>query len=332
MKVSITEMEKITFTLLKNAGISKEDATIIFSHLLEEELLGKSSHGFYRLPSIINTAKNLENAKKKAEILQTTSLSTKILCSNTLGLVAAKKASDIACQNALIHGISATCVTGFSGTTGALGYYARLFARQNLIAIIMCSSEYAVAPWGGKDAILGTNPIAIAIPNGEKPIITDFSTAAMTYGELMIAVKENRQVPIGVVLDKDGHPSTDPANADNGCQLPMGGHKGYALGVAIEVLAGLFIGAKSGKNAVAGSDGLFVIAFKPDLFVSQTEFSKNLISLIDEIHHSSLAPDSKEIRLPGENCLSILSKKLSSGYCDLSDVVYEDIKKLLRKI
>lgn len=332
MKVTITEMRKNICALLESVGISNEDALVVFSHLLEEELLGKSSHGFYRIPSIINAAKNLVSTERQIDIKETTEFATKILAANTLGLVAAKVASDIACKNAKKCDMSITSVTGFVGTTGALGYYARLFAKENLFAIIMCSSEYAVAPWGGKDAILGTNPIAIAIPNGDNPIISDFSTAAMTYGDLMLAAKENRGVPTGVVLDKDGNPSTDPMDADNGCQLPMAGHKGYALGLAVEILSGLFIGAKSGKDAVVGSDGVFIISFKPDLFVNQNEYTKNLSALINEILHSSLAPNSTQIRIPGGNCFNTISKGIETGYCEISDVVYNDIQNLLKEI
>jgi len=332
MKVSITELLKTTWTILGNVGVSPEDAQIVFTHLLEEELLGKSSHGFYRLPSIVATAKSISNAEKKIEITQVTDYGTKISSSNTLGLVAAKIASDVACEKAKQQGMSITCATGFVGTTGALGYYARLIAEQNLISIIMCTSEYAVAPWGGKDAILGTNPIAVAIPNGDNPIISDFSTAAMTYGELMIAAKENKQIPTGIVLDEEGNPSTDPMDAENGCQLPMAEHKGYALGLVVEILAGLFIGAKSGKDAVVGSDGVFIIAFKPDTFITQNEYAKNLNLLIDEIIHSSVAPNFSKIRLPGENCLNLISEKLESGYCEIPDVVYNDLQNLLKEI
>ena len=331
MKIAITEMQNITCTLLESVGISTDDALIIFSHLLEEELLGKASHGFYRLPGIVNAARGLSPAEKKIEIVQVANCATKIVATNTLGLVAAKVASDIACENALKQNMSMTCVTGFKGTTGALGFYARLIAKQNLAAIIMCSSEYAVAPWGGKEAILGTNPIAIAIPNESDPIISDFSTAAMTYGELMIAAKENKSVRYGIVLDKDGNPSNDPMDADNGCQLPMAEHKGYALGLAVEILSGLFIGAKSGKEAVVGSDGVFIIAFKPNMFVDQDQYIKNLRLLIDEIIHSALAPNSTRIRLPGENCFHTISEKIKSGYCEIADVVYKDINDLFAR-
>jgi len=325
MKVSIVELRKICCNLLLDSGIVENDTKIVFEHLLEEELLGKSSHGFYRLPGILSTSKKLSNKSRKIEITHLSDNVTKVDASNTLGLVAVKIASDIAINKTKENNMAITSVTGYKGTTGALGYYARLFAKQNLISIIMCSSEYAVAPFGGKDAILGTNPISISIPNESQPIIVDFSTAAMTYGELMIAAKENRQVQLGIVIDKDGNPSTDPMDADNGAQLPMAGHKGYALGLAIEVLAGLFIGAKSGKEAVVSTDGTLIFSFKPDLFVKENLYLKNLNMLIKEIVNSSLAPNSHGIRIPGSNCFKTISEKMSSGYCDISNEVYKEI-------
>lgn len=324
MKVDIKRLVELSVSLLISNGISGEDAKIVTSHLLDEELLGKHSHGFIRMPAILKSIKDF-NGKSVLTCEKPSEFALRIIANNTLGLVAANKAAEYAVTIAQEKGVSIVSSIGYSGTTGALGYYGRMIASKGLIGIISCSSEYAVAPWGGKDAILGTNPIAIAIPNGDEPIISDFSTAAMTYGDLMLAMKEGREVPYGIVLDENGKPSHNPDDANNGCQLPMAEHKGYALGLAIEVLAGLFIGAKAGKNAVEGSDGILMFALKPDLFVSENQYLNNLSSLIKEIKNSTLAFDSTGIRIPGENSIRQINLGYKTGICEVPDVVYKDL-------
>lgn len=327
MKASIKALSNLCITSLVNAGLSKMDAEVVFSHLLEEELLGKHSHGFIRMPTILRAARNF---KGKSEIIieKGSPLTARVVAKNTLGLVAAYRVTELAVERAESNGVAIVSGIGYTGTTGALGYYGRMLASQNLIGIISCSSEYAVAPWGGREAILGTNPITIAIPNKNSPIVSDFATSAMTYGDLMLAMKEKREVPYGIVLDAKGDPSNDPNDANNGCQLPMAQHKGYALGLAVEILAGLFIGAKAGKEAVSGSDGIIMIVFKPDLFIPENQYFTRLNALIKEIKSSPLATGFTGIRLPGENCLETIQNGYETDLCEVPDVVYEDLLSL----
>ena len=330
MIVEISKLKELSRALLLQEGLSHPDAEIVIDHLLEEELLGKHSHGFIRIPAIINSIKNF-SGKSTFINERPNEFAMRIIAENTIGLVAAYNTARNAISLVKEKGFAIASSIGYKGTTGALGYYGRMIAREGFVSIISCSSEYAVAPWGGKDAILGTNPIAISIPNEDEPIVSDFSTAAMTYGDLMLAVKEGKKVPYGIVLDAEGKPSCDPDDANNGCQLPMAEHKGYALGLAVEILAGLFIGAKAGKEAVEGSDGIIMLVFKPDLFVSRDQYLGNLASLIKEIKNSALAFESSEIRIPGENSVKKIKEGYQSGVCDVPDVVYQELLNLKRK-
>lgn len=327
METRIDMLKQLCITPLVSAGLSESDAETVFCHLLDEELLGKHSHGFIRMPAILRAIRSFEGESEMA-VETETSFATRIVAKNTIGLVAACRVAECAAEIAKTKGIAMVSGIGYTGTTGALGYYGRMLATQNLIGIITCSSEYAVAPWGGKDAILGTNPIAIAIPNGDSPIISDFATAAMTYGDLMLAVKEGRTVPYGIVLDAEGNPSHDPDDANNGSQLPMAQHKGYALGLAVEILAGLFIGAKAGKEAVPGSDGIIMTAFKPDIFVSEKEYKSHINALIEEIKSSALAQNSSGIRIPGENSIKKIQDGYAANLCQVPDTVYQDLLNL----
>lgn len=328
-KIKIEKIVEIARQALGKYGLSIEDIEIVISHLLQEELMGKSSHGFYRIPSIINNIKI--NGISHGEIKIEKDLEVNVLVngSGRLGLIVAQEASKIAIERAKKFGVSLVGTKNYIGTTGAMGYYTRRIADSELIGIVICNSEYAVAPWGGKDAILGTNPISIGIPTSNSPIVIDFATSARTYGELMLAAKENKKIPTGIVLDKEGKASTNPNDANDGCQLPMAEHKGYGLGLAIEILAGILVGGKAGKNAVLGSDGFLVIAIKPDLFVSLSQFKLNTDLLIDEIKNSPLAQGFKEIRIPGESSYKNYVNNKKSGYIEVLDSVIEEMKLLI---
>jgi len=329
MRISIKELKDKAMALLVNGGLPSAEAHEVVTHLLEEELLGESSHGFYRLDKILSSLLDINVSESRLKVSKINQNVSSVIAQGKLGLVTAAFATDIAIEQANENGTAFVSATGYIGTTGALGYYTRRIAKNNLIGIVMCTSEYAVAPWGGKDAILGTNPIAFSFPDGDSSIVADFATAAMTYGELMLKARAGETVPLGYVLDKDGRPSTDPMDADNGCQLPMAGHKGFALGLAIEILAGLFIGAKAGKDAVQGSDGILIISLKPDLFVSRDLFSSHLSALKSEILNSAPAFESS-IRLPGIEAIERIKTGISNGYCDIPDAVYSEIEKRWR--
>lgn len=326
--VNIKEIVELSKRILLKYGLTDSDADIVISHLLEEELLEKKSHGFYRLPSIVRLLQS-NNSFADIEIDIAQPNCTRINGNSNLGLVVAQKACEISIKNSEKHSLTLTVATNYAGTTGAMGYFARQIANNGYISIILCNSEYAVAPWGGKDPIFGTNPIAFGIPTDNQPIVVDFATSAKSYGELMLAVSAGMKVKEGVVLDKDGNASTDPNDANNGCQLPMAEHKGYGLGLIIEILAGIFIGAKAGKDAVLGSDGFVIITLQPDIFVSKSLFYNNLNSLIAEIKNSSVAPGFDSIRIPGENAMDKINTNLEKGEISIDNNTYETILSFL---
>jgi len=316
-------------SILRQNSLSERELNIVISHLLEEELMGKSSHGFYRLSGIVNKIMS-ETVSGDIQISDENLFSALVDGANHLGLVVAQDACEKAISIANNNGIAIVAAKNYVGTTGAMGYFTRQIAKHNLIGICFCNSEYAVAPWGGRDPILGTNPLSISIPCSTNPIIIDFSTAARTYGELMLAAKEGRIIPEGIVLDAEGKPSTNPNDANDGCQLPMAEHKGYGLGLAIEILSGTFIGCKVGKDAVSGSDGLLFIVIKPNLFVPIEQFMNNTDLLIKEIKNSALAYGFDEIRIPGQSSLLNYEINVNKDDIDLNETVINDIVALLK--
>lgn len=325
--VQIDHLTDLATRALCNAGLPHNDATIIVTHLLDCELSGNPSHGFYRLPGVVKWA-NGDQGRKSFSITKASESASIIDCGNTHGLLAAQRTVDLALETLNTESVAIVGAHNYSGTTGSIGAYAQQFADKGFIGIVMCNSEYAVAPTGGKQAILGTNPIAIGIPSNDKPVIIDFATAAQTYGDLMLAAREGRTVPYGIVLDREGNPSNDPSDADSGVQLPMAGHKGYGLALAIELLAGPFVGAKAGRNAVPGSDGLLMLALSPSLFVPREHFLGDVGALVKEIKQSPRAPGVDEIRIPGERTQQQRRSSQEAGAVELSPTVWTELQQL----
>lgn len=330
IRVSINDAKILAEKALFNSGVNSEDIGTIVDHLLDGELGGHPSHGFYRIPSIIN-AINSGGVRKQPEIVDESSNSTLICGHNTPGLVVALKATDTAIAKAKDNLVAVVGANTYIGTTGAMGYYTRRIADNNLIGIMMANSEASIPAWGGKQPIFGTNPISIAIPSQNEPIVADLASSTWSYGDIALAMKESRELPLGVVLDVDGNDSTDPNDADTGSMLPFGGHKGYALALAFELLAGPLVKAKAGAYAVQGSDGLLIIALNPSMFVSVEQFKEQVSSLIVEIKASAKRPGVTQIFYPGERSHIKRQESQQMGYIELLDQVYDDLVKLASK-
>jgi L-2-hydroxycarboxylate dehydrogenase (NAD+) len=326
-KTRIEDICLLTTIALQKNGISHEDSKIIVNHLLDGELSGHASHGFFRIPGIIKAAQKA-GATGAIRIEQETPVSCLVDGGKRQGLVTALKGTEIAIEKAKQNKIAIVGGHNYVGTTGAMGYFVRIIADEGLIGFMIANSAEGVSPWGGAEMILGTNPICVGIPRMGNPIVSDLATSNWSYGDLSLAILEERRIPEGVVLDKDGNPSTDPHDADNGSQLPFGGHKGYALGLAVEILAGPFVGAKAGVKAAPGSDGFTIMAVSPALFVPSGLFKQQVNDLIGEIKASKKRPGVKEIYYPGEKSQRARDENRRSEYIDIVDQVIENVRKL----
>jgi len=325
-RVQIVDFQERIVNLIQSAGLPRNEAQIVFDHLLDSEMSGYSSHGFMRVPKIFKDLKS--NSVGDTQIENETPISVLLNGGYKTGLVVAFKAVELALSKVRQVGVGFVGGYNNTGTLGALGYFTRKIAEEGYIGFMAVASEYAMAPWGGKDPILGTNPLSFSFPNNGQPIVIDFSTSAWTYGALKIAMKENRTIPTGVVLDADGNDSTDPNAADYGSQLPIAQHKGYALALAIEILGGLYVGAKAGCQAVEGTDGFLMMAIRTDLFVNSSKYLADIDSLITEIKNSSLRPGYSEILLPGERSNRVRDANANRDYIELSQNLLDEIESL----
>ncbi|GGF18516.1 Ldh family oxidoreductase [Subtercola lobariae] len=296
--IKTEDLNREISTLLVQNGVDAGDAEVVAHHLLDAEANGYRSHGISRLRGILG----LGEALSRWSVPKISAVAPSVLKYNAngqLGIAALHQAALAVAESVDGSGIVLAGVTGYIGTTGELGSYTRLLASKGFVGLALCGSEYAVAPYGGARAILGTNPIAVAFPTQKFDFSADVATAAWSYGKIKNAELQGSSVPEGVVQGAAGEISSDPADADNGSQLPMAGHKGYALGLAIELLCGPLLGAKAGRDAVSGGDGAIIIGIRADVFRDRDEVYGDAESLFDEITNSPRVSESIPIRIPG---------------------------------
>ena len=326
-KVNKQELHEMCIRVMIKNGETAENAEIIYENLLEDELQGKRGHGFNRMPMLLRSYSSGE-IKKPVSVTVTGNKVT-VDGNRNIGLVAVRKAVDAIIEASKTNSIVIAGVKGYENTTGAMGYYCRLLARAGLVSIITATCDASVAPYGSMESHLATNPVGIGFPFKNNPVVTDVATSASTYGSISLAYKNGQKIPEGQILTPEGMPTTDPADIieRHGPQLPLAGHKGYSLAMAFEILAGLIVGADSGKNGTgAGPDGAFIVAFRPDIFCTLEEYEHSMEVFVDEIRNAKPVPGSdKPVHIPGMYDEEAYEKAKASDEVEIMTEVYKEI-------
>lgn len=328
MSISINEICQLAYRILRKQGLRKEDTDVIVAHLLDAELAGRKSHGFQRILGILRNTATTGTRGKNMTLEHENGNSVRVNGGERLGLVVGQKALETAVDLAQEHTITAVGGYNYLGNTGMIGYYTRQLAAADRIGIMIANSPNVIAPWGGTIPLFGTNPLSVAVPTQNEPIVIDLSTTKWAYGDILLAIKEGRQLPDGIVLDKDGNPSNDPADARGGSMLPFGEHKGYALALAIELLAGPLVGAKAGPKSPLGEMGFLILSIDPAMFGSLTAFKQQASALVHQIKSSPLRPGIEDIFYPGERGQTTRDANLKRGQVDISDEVLAELRTL----
>jgi len=203
-----------------------------------------------------------------------------------------------------------------------------MIARADLVAIHTASSGGAVAPYGGTRPVLGTNPIAFAIPGAEGPLVLDMGTSAFMATELQLRARLGQELPEGVAIDRDGRPTRDANEARQGALLPFGGHKGFGLGLIVQAF-GLLGGAAfpPGPPHRTRDDGYVFIAFRPDLLVPLADLKRELGALIARVKRVPTQPGIAEIRIPGEQSARNRQRLMRDGI-DIDRLVHDRLAAL----
>jgi len=302
--LSVEDARALGERALRGIGYDDEEARIIADHVIDAALCGYEYSG---LAKILNIPEHPRFAqpRRPITIVHETEVSALYDGGNNNGMVAMYHAANAAIAKAAAHGISVIGVSD-SWMSGRSAYFVEMIARAGLVAIHTASSGGAVAPHGGSQPVLGTNPIAFALPGADGPLVLDMGTSAFMGTDLALRVRLGTPLPEGVAIDRDGNPTRDAKAARDGALLPFGGHKGFGLGLivaAFGLLGGGALGTDQndeGQNDGGKRDGYVFIAFRPDLLVPLADLERELAALIARVKAVPPLPGFSEIRIPGE--------------------------------
>jgi len=270
---------------------------------------GLDTHGIVSiLPGIANSVKRGQT-QPRAEILtlKETAITASYKGNRAAGPVIASHGMRAALSRAREHGIGVV-TTVHSAHFGAASAYAAMALPDSFFGLVMCNSHPVVAPFGGAGPLHGTNPIAYAAPTATlPPIVLDIATSTAASGQLAKAQRRGQQIPAGWALDADGRPTTDPAAALKGVLLPFGGHKGYGMGLLVDLLTGALSGSTVGKSLQqsnpdpdVGGQAFFFLAVDPAFFSSREAFVERVEQLVRDAKSVPPAEGFSEVLLPGE--------------------------------
>lgn len=329
-------------------GCHESDAHLATKVLLSADLRGIDSHGVARLSGYVRLWQaNRINTNPFIEILHQTPSTATINGDAGLGLVVAPKAMQIAIDKANQVGTGWVAVQN-SNHFGIAGYHAMMALEHNMIGIAMTNASALVAPTFSIEKMLGTNPIAVAIPSkNEAPFVADFATTTAANGKLEILQRKNEIAPFGWVQDKDGNATTN-ANAlkQGGALLPLGSnkehgsHKGYALGSIVDIFSAVLSGASYGpwappfpayiampENMPGKGLGHFFGAMRVDAFRPADEFKSHMDQWITRFKNAKPLNENQKVLIPGEPEREMETHRLKNGI-PLLDSVVADLEQI----
>ena len=289
-------------------GAAQEDAAWIADLLVKANLRGHDSHGVIRVPQYIRDWKDgTLDAKAKPAIARETATTAIVDGKHGYGQVVARRGAEVAIAKAAAHNLSAVGLVNCNHL-GRLADYAELIVRQGLIALVYVNASgnaHSVAPYGGKGRRISTNPLAYAIPNGAgPPLIFDVATSVVAEGKLRVKKNRKEAVPLGWIIDAEGNPTTDTARfyeEPRGALVQFAGHKGYGLGLLVEILGGILTTSGASAESVGPvRNGALFLAIRVDAFRPLAEFTTEVDALTERMHSTSPAPGFKKVLVPGD--------------------------------
>jgi L-2-hydroxycarboxylate dehydrogenase (NAD+) len=332
MNITVEQERSIIESILKRMNVSAEDASIVADVTVDADLKGFSSHGIGRFPQYIKGLKAGTIAQDAEISTENETVSMALLNGNhKFGHVVTYNAMEIAIKKAKETGIGVVGVHN-SNHFGVAGYYSDMAIMNDMIGIVIANTEPAVAPIGGKEPIIGTNPIAIGIPSNKNYVSVDMATSASARGKLLEAQRKGEKIPENVALDADGNPTIDPESALKGSILPFGAHKGYALSFMIEILAGPLVRAAFGKQVTGTANpnkmctkGDLVMAIDPSKFSDLETFKEEVDDFIEEVKGSG------NVFIPGDMEVRNIKNRKESGI-DIDETLMKQIKEIADEV
>lgn len=308
--VSFVRLSEFIASALMKLGMPPADAQTVAALMAEADLQGSDGHGVIRLPQYARRIRaGGINLHPQIKVVEERAGMALLDGDNGMGHLVMGRAAQIAAEKARNTGI-AWVGSRFSNHAGPASLYARMALAHDMIGLYFAvGNANHLPPWGGLDMLLSTNPIAVAVPAGrESPVVLDMATTVAAYGKVKAKAQRGEMMPEGWMMDREGRPLLDPARADEGFLLPIGGYKGYGLSLIVGILAGTLNGAAMGKEVVdfnhddasVTNTGQAICMIDLAAWGDSAAFKTRVDTLVRELRASRRMPEVERIWMPGE--------------------------------
>ena len=290
------------------AGMPEADARLVADTLVQADLWGHQSHGVLRLGWYLDRIRTgVMQPVTTPEFVVDAGAIAVMDGHDGVGQVLAMRATHEAIKRARAHGIGAVAVRN-SNHFGTCMYYTRRVAAAGCVAMLTSNGGPAMAPWGGRTKIIGTNPWSVAAPVGTRaPFVVDMAATGVARGKIYLARNKHLPIPLGWAINQAGEPTTDPQEAIDGIILPMAEHKGYAIAAMVDLLSGVLTGSgflsavhSPYQTAEQSHCGHLLLAMDIAKFQPLEQFTARMEAFVDEIKAVPLAKGFDEVFYPGE--------------------------------
>lgn len=316
-------LERFTGIVFECVGLPAADAARVAELMVQADLSGADGHGTFRLPQYVRRIRaGGVNVRPRITVTRSAPATALVDGDNGMGHLVMARAAETAIELARETGVAWVGVRG-SNHAGPAALYATMPLAHDMIGIYMAVGNANHMPaWGGRENILSTNPIAIAIPAlQEPPVVLDMATSVAAYGKVKQYAQRGQAMPEGWMVDADGRPLTDPARAHEGFLLPIGGYKGSGLAIALGMLAGVLNGAAFGRDVVdfnaddrsPTNTGHAIVALDVARFMPVEGFKQEVDRHVRDIRASERLPGVEAILMPGERRHAHIRERTAHG-------------------
>ncbi len=312
---------------LRAVGLPEADARTVAKLMAEADLYGADGHGVFRLPQYVRRIRaGAVNVAPDIRIVRERAGMALVDGDNGMGHLVMRFAARTAIDKARASGV-AWVGARMSNHAGPALLYARMLAAAGMAGLYLCvGNANHLAPWGGVELLLSTNPIAVAVPGLEEPVVVlDMATTVASYGKVKTYAQQGKPLPAGWMIDREGRAFTDAKRAAEALLLPLGGleagYKGYGLALVLGLLAGTLNDAAMGRAVIdfntddssVTNTGHAIVAIDPAAFGDPTAFRERVDRVVREIRASQPLPGVERIRVPGERSAEKHAERASSG-------------------
>jgi LDH2 family malate/lactate/ureidoglycolate dehydrogenase len=335
--------------VMRTQDVTLEDAQAVADVLVASDLRGIDSHGVARLRRYVTGLKTgMMKAHPDIKILRESPVSAALDADRALGMVVGTRAMQMAIDKAKAAGIGVISV-GNSNHYGIAGYYPMMALKYDMIGLSLTNARSRIVPTFARRRWHGTNPIAVAVPAGEElPYVLDMATSVVPDGKIEVYNRLGKPIPAGWEIDEKGQPNTDSADVlarmrldGEGGRLPLGGegemfggHKGFGLGILVDIMTGVLSASAWGPYIRDGGHanlGQFFAAMRVDLFRPVDEFKAEMDKMIRQLKALPTAPGHDRIYIHGEKEFDAHKKRSAEGI-PLHPTIVEDLKRIANEV